>query len=109
MMVAPRRDNAVPVMVPAVGPNAFDDVKSSRPFEPLPRCGSPPDIKAAERNGPPRLGVVLAREEDPMAPNPDGDRSSRDVLLFVCGLCAGGFLTAILFAMAVGGGLVHMT
>jgi hypothetical protein len=77
--------------------------------KPLPRRSSPPVIETAARNAPPRLGVVLAKEECPMAPNPDGDRSSRDVLLFVCGLCAGGFLTAILFAMAVGGGLVHMT
>jgi hypothetical protein len=39
----------------------------------------------------------------------DGDRSWRDVLLFVSGLGAGGFVTAILFAMAVSGGLVHFT
>jgi hypothetical protein len=44
-----------------------------------------------------------------MAVNPDSDRSLRDLLLFVSGLCAGGFLTAVLFAMAVGGGLVHIT
>jgi hypothetical protein len=42
-----------------------------------------------------------------MAQRDDGDRSLRDILLFVSGLGAGGFLTAILFAMAVSGGLVR--
>jgi hypothetical protein len=52
--------------------------------------------------------VVLERTwERLMAQRDDGDRSLRDILLFVSGLGAGGFLTAILFAMAVSGGLVR--
>jgi hypothetical protein len=53
--------------------------------------------------------VVLERTwERLMARRDDGDRSLRDILLFVSGLGAGGFLTAILFA-AVSGGLVRFT
>jgi len=39
----------------------------------------------------------------------DDDHSLRDILLFVSGLGAGGFLTAILFAMAVSGGFMRFT
>src|SRR3954447_1281313 len=54
--------------------------------------------------------VLLKRAwERLMAQRDDGDRSLRDILLFVSGLGAGGFLTAILFAMAVSGGLVRFT
>jgi len=53
--------------------------------------------------------IVEHRWERLMAQRNDGDRSLRDMLLFVSGLGAGGFLTAILFAMAVSGGLVRFT
>jgi hypothetical protein len=55
-----------------------------------------------------RCGNQLLHRSRLMAEN-NGDLSLRDILLFVSGLGAGGFVTAILFAMAVSGGLLRFT